>query len=145
MAAVDLVKDRVARYKIDCDLTFGYVDAAYHQRQMAELDEMQREWEARGYDGFTRLDDRAALGAHVDTDAYVGGLFDSKSGHMQPLKYLHGLAAAAQEQGAVIHENTPIKRLRPTHPMVLNIFIRKMGSRCVQRYCCCVVTRTWLI
>ena len=111
MAAVDLVKDRVAKYKIDCDLTFGYVNAAYHQRQMAELDEMQREWEARGYDGFTRLDDQPALGNHVDTDAYVGGLFDSKSGHMQPLKYLHGLAVAAQRKGSAIYENTPIKKL----------------------------------
>jgi len=111
MAAVKLVKDRVAKYKIDCDLTFGYVEAAYHRRQMESLDEMQREWEARGFDGFTRLDDRKALSAHVDTDAYVGGLFDSESGHMQPLKYLHGLAAVAREQGAVIFENTPIVKI----------------------------------
>ena len=111
MAAIDLVKDRVKKYKIDCDLTFGYVDAAYHRRQMAGLDEMQREWEARGYEGFTRLNDRTALAAHIDTNAYVGGLFDSKSGHMQPLKYLHGLAAAAKSQGAVIFENTPITKV----------------------------------
>ena len=111
MAAVDLVKDRVEKYKIDCDLTLSYVNAAYHRRQMAGLDEMQREWEARGYEGFTRLNDRTALAAHIDTNAYVGGLFDRKSGHMQPLKYLHGLAAAAKSQGAVIFENTPITKV----------------------------------
>ncbi len=115
MAAVNLVKDRVDRYKIDCELTFGYVEAAYHKRQMESLDEMQREWEARGYDAFIRLEDRTALNAHVDTNAYVGGLFDSKSGHMQPLKYLHGLAAAAAKQGGLIYENTPIVKIKTNH------------------------------
>ena len=111
MAAVDLVKERVAKYDIDCDLTFGYLNAAYHQRHMNELDAMRREWEAFGYDGFERLDDRAALDAHIDTNAYVGGMFDRHSGHMQPLKYLHGLAHAAINEGALIFEQAPVTRI----------------------------------
>lgn len=113
LSAVDLVRDRVAKYKIDCDLTFGYVEAALHRRQMDGLDEMRREWEGYGYDGFNRLDDNAAVRTHVDTGAYVGGIYDSKSGQMQPLKYLHGLASAAKMQGAHIFEKTPVNRIDP--------------------------------
>ena len=54
MAAVDLVKDRVAKYKIDCDLTFGYVDAAIINARWQSLTRCSVS-EARGYDGFTTL------------------------------------------------------------------------------------------
>ena len=76
MAAVDLVTERVRKYDIDCDLTFGYLHAALHKRHMDELDEMQAEWEARGYQHFTRLDGQAALEDHIGSNAYVGALHD---------------------------------------------------------------------
>jgi len=109
--AVELVKRRVKTHAIDCDLTFGYLHAALHTGQMRGLDEECRSWQARGYEGLTRIDDRAALEAHIHTDAYVGGLHDSGSGHIQPLKYLHGLAAAAKSKGAMIHENAAVSEL----------------------------------
>lgn len=111
MAALDLVKHRVKKYAIACDLTFGYLNAAYHKRQMDELASMQREWEDLGYDGFTALDNAAALSPHIDTTAYVGGLFDRHSGHLQPLKYLHGLATAAKSEGAHIYEQSPVTKI----------------------------------
>lgn len=111
MAAVDLLHNRVKRYNIDCDLTFGYLHAALHQRQMDELDAMQDEWELRGYDQFTRLGDQAALDEHIGSTAYVGALYDMGCGHIQPLKYLHGLATAASRAGAHILENSPVTRL----------------------------------
>ncbi|NCF49509.1 MAG: FAD-dependent oxidoreductase [Bacteroidetes bacterium] len=111
MAAVDLLKDRVTKYNIDCDLTFGYLHAALHKRQMTELDEMQDEWEARGYAHFTRLGDAVALGQHIGSTAYYGGLYDTGCGQIQPLKYLHGLALAAVDAGAQIYENSPVASL----------------------------------
>ena len=109
--AVELVRQRVRTYKIDCDLVFGYLNAALHKGQMRDLDEERALWERRGYRGFTRIDDKAGLAAHIDSDAYVGGLHDSGSGHIHPLKYLHGLAAAATKKGAMIFEESPVVAL----------------------------------
>ena len=111
MAAVDLLRSRVKNHKIDCDLTFGYLHAALHKRQMDELDAMQDEWELRGYDQFTRLGTQQELGEHIGSTAYVGALYDTGCGQIQPLKYLHGLATAASCAGAHIFENSAIKRL----------------------------------
>ena len=111
MGAVDLLKQNVARYKIDCDLRFGYLHAALHKGQMRDLDVMQSEWQARGYKHFTRLDSPASLAKHIGSDAYVGALHDDGCGHIQPLKYLLGLAKAAQPAGVRIFENTQITSL----------------------------------
>jgi len=40
------------------------------------------------------------------TDRYVSALFDSQSGHLHPLNYTLGLAAAAESRGARIFEGT---------------------------------------
>ncbi len=111
MDAVDLVKSRIAKYAISCDLSFGYLHAALHRRQMDELDDMKAEWEARGYRHFTRLGDPSSLAEHIESNAYVGALHDTGCGHLQPLKYLHGLARAAQLQGTQIYEGAAVRKI----------------------------------
>ena len=110
MDAVELVKRRIARYAISCDLSFGYLHAALHRRQMDELDSMQAKWEARGYEYFTRLGDPSSLAEHIGSAAYVGALHDTGCGHLQPLKYLHGLARAAHLQGVQIYEGAAVRK-----------------------------------
>ncbi|MDB2391198.1 FAD-binding oxidoreductase [Alphaproteobacteria bacterium] len=116
MGAVDLLKQNVDKYNIDCDLRFGYLHAALHKGQMRDLDIMQREWETHGYNHFTRLDNLTSLAKHIGSTAYVGALHDTGCGHIQPLKYLLGLAKAAQAAGVRIYENTPISNIvtKPT-------------------------------
>ena len=120
MDAVDLVKHRITKYAISCDLAFGYLHAALHRRQMDELDLMQKEWEARGYSHFSRLGDPSSLADHIGSTAYVGALHDTGCGHIQPLKYLHGLARAAQRQGTQIYEASPVRKIvRGQHKTLL--------------------------
>ena len=114
MRAVDLLRQRVQRHKIDCDLRFGYLHAALHDRQMQELLAMRNEWQAKGYDHLTTLDNRDSLIGHIGTNAYVGALHDANSGHIQPLKYLYGLARAASAAGARIYEHAGITALATT-------------------------------
>ena len=52
------------------------------------------------------------MSAHIGSTAYVGALHDTGCGHIQPLKYLHGLAAAASAAGAVICEDSPVRSIR---------------------------------
>jgi len=112
MQAVELVTSRISQYGIDCGLRFGYLHAALHDRQMRDLDSEQAEWEARGYTHFSRLEGRTDMAAHIDSTAYVGALYDTGCGHIQPLRYLHGLARAAASAGAVICENSPVMAIR---------------------------------
>ena len=63
MEAVDLVTSRIEAYGIDCEVRFGYLHAALHGRQMRDLDAEQAEWEARGYNHFTRLEGQDAMSA----------------------------------------------------------------------------------
>ena len=112
--AVDLLRQRVQRHKIDCDLRFGYLHAALHDRQMQELLVMRDEWQAKGYDHLTALDNRDSLAGHIGTNAYVGALHDANSGHIQPLKYLYGLARAASAAGARIYEHAGVTALEAT-------------------------------
>ena len=111
MSAVELLRQRVQRHKIDCDLRFGYLHAALHDRQLQELLSMRDEWQAKGYDHLTTLDNRDSLIGHIGTNAYVGALHDANSGHIQPLKYLYGLARTASAAGVRIYENTCVTAL----------------------------------
>ncbi|XDZ65248.1 NAD(P)/FAD-dependent oxidoreductase [Alphaproteobacteria bacterium LSUCC0684] len=113
MLGREIVIDRCRRHNIDADLKFGYLHAALHRRQLDELNAMQKEWEDEGYEGLTFLADKEALAPHIASDAYIGGLHDAHSGHLQPLKYLHGLARAAVEAGVIIHEGCRITRITP--------------------------------
>jgi gamma-glutamylputrescine oxidase len=106
--ALDLMKELVARHRIDCDLHWGHLHTALKPRQESELrayqDELANEY---GYTG-TRWLDRAELGTVLNTDRYIGGLRDDRSGHVHPLNYTLGLAAAAAAAGVQICEDTMV-------------------------------------
>ncbi len=105
--ARDRVWSRVARYKIDCDLTSGHLEAAY---KPAHLDDMAAEAELLdtrfGYK--TTILDRTGLSEHIHADGYHGGLYDPQGGHFHPLNYVRGLAVAAEEAGVQIFENSRV-------------------------------------
>jgi gamma-glutamylputrescine oxidase len=106
--ANDLIKALVAQHGIDCDLHWGHLHTAIKPRQETELrgwqDELVNDY---GYTG-TRWLDRAELGQVLDTDRYIGGLRDDRSGHLHPLNYTLGLAAAAERAGARIFEHSMV-------------------------------------
>ncbi|HMO07428.1 MAG TPA: FAD-binding oxidoreductase [Paracoccaceae bacterium] len=64
---------------------------------------------ARDY-GYTRIEtlDRDGIRALIGSDAFEGGGIDWGAGHIHPLNYALGLAAAAQGAGAVIHERSEV-------------------------------------
>ncbi len=103
--AVDLVRDLARRHDIACDLVPGMVSAALKQRHVDDLHAMAEQWQGYGYDRLEWLDASAVRG-HVACEAYVGGLWDRGGGHLHPLAYTLGLAAAAERAGAVIYEDT---------------------------------------
>jgi gamma-glutamylputrescine oxidase len=106
--ALDLVKALVKRHRIDCDLHWGHLHTAIKPRQEADLRAYQEELTGEyGYAG-TRWLDRAELGEVLNTDRYIGGLRDDRSGHLHPLNYTLGLAAAAEAAGVRIYEQAMV-------------------------------------
>jgi gamma-glutamylputrescine oxidase len=106
--ALDLLKDRVTRHQIDCDLHWGQMHAAVKPRQLDELKEWQRELvDDYGYRS-VRFLERPEVEGLLATHRYCGALFDSRSGHLHPLNYTLGLAAAARTAGVVIHEGSRV-------------------------------------
>jgi gamma-glutamylputrescine oxidase len=109
--AQELIRSLVARHRIDCDLHWGHLHTAIKPRQVEDLKSHQEELERDyGYLG-TRWLDRAELGEVLVTDRYLGGLRDDRSGHLHPLNYTLGIAAAAEAAGVQIYEQATVAGL----------------------------------
>jgi gamma-glutamylputrescine oxidase len=129
MAAVDMLADRVRKHNIECDLQFGYLHAALHDRQMRDLVALHDDWQARGYQHLNLVEPGAGLAAHIGSSAYVGGLHDARSGHLQPLKYLYGLTTAAGQNGARIFEGTAALAIADDQPTGAKVIRLSTGHR----------------
>ena len=111
-----LVRARVARHGIDCDLKPGIAIAAHRPRHARVLAREAEHLSARyGYDALDVLD-RTALRAEVDSEDFHGGLMDRGAGHLHPLDYARGLARVAADAGADIREGTPVTGLATGSP-----------------------------
>lgn len=108
-----ILTERIGRHAIDCDLKWGYLYAAFKPRQLEECRaDCTLMRERYGYQQVSVLE-KADLAQHIDSDAYVGGLFDAGAGHLHPLNYALGLARAAEAAGATIHEASRVKLVTP--------------------------------
>ena len=82
-----LIRDRVERHAIDCDLHWGQLHVAIKERQRADLLAERQELEDRyGYRQL-RFMERAEVESLLATKRYCAGLYDAGSGHLHPLNY----------------------------------------------------------
>ncbi|GGC90011.1 NAD(P)/FAD-dependent oxidoreductase [Halopseudomonas salina] len=105
-----IIRERVARYNIDCDLKDGGVFAAVTAKQMQHLEAQKALWERYGHTQLELMDTRR-IREVVDTDAYLGGMLDMSGGHIHPLNLVLGEAAAVESLGGVIHEQSRVIRV----------------------------------
>ncbi|MFG1393485.1 NAD(P)/FAD-dependent oxidoreductase [Xanthobacter agilis] len=103
-----LVRDLVKRHAIACDLKDGLILADHKPHYVAESHAYAAHLrDTYGYEAMEPLD-REQVRALVGSPAYYGGVFDHGGGHLHPLNFALGLAAAAQRTGARIHEMTRV-------------------------------------
>ena len=103
--ALDLTQSLIREQRIDCDYQPNHVQSRSKPRHLGEL--------TNGRGNFTGLrlhvapaaQSRRTAGARASA-RYLGGLIDSRSGHLHPLKYTQGVARAAEAAGAEIFENS---------------------------------------
>lgn len=110
LEGIDRIHQRCARYGIDAEWRGGHATVPIKPRQERELREGQRQLAER-YGYATEWWNGEQLRAVLDSDRYLGALFDPRSGHLHPLKYVLGLARAAREQGVQIVEASAVTRV----------------------------------
>jgi gamma-glutamylputrescine oxidase len=101
-----LMRDLIARYAIDCDWVDGAMQVAIKPRHdaelRAELDVLHHKYDYRT----VRYLSRDEVHATLATERYISALYDTNCGHLHPLNYTLGLAAAAEKLGTRIFEDT---------------------------------------
>lgn len=111
LEAVEIVRQRVERFNIACDLTWGYCDLANKPRDLDGFAEEAQELRDLGYRHETRLLQANEVHTVVGSDRYVGGFIDMGSGHLHPLNLALGEAAAAAQLGAKLFEHSAVTRI----------------------------------
>jgi gamma-glutamylputrescine oxidase len=130
---LDLIRTLIDRYRIACDWVSGHMTVALKAGQAAELTEAMRELEMLGYRG-ARLMGREELRETLATKRYVAALYDANAGHMHPLNYTLGLAAAAEQEGVQIFEGT--RALSFSGDAALEVRTPRGAVRCRQLALC---------
>lgn len=109
--AVEIVRQRVERFDIACDLTWGYCDLANKPRDLEGFAEEADELRSLGYRHETRLLQANEVRSVVGSDRYVGGFVDMGSGHLHPLNLALGEAGAAAQLGVKLFEHSAVTRI----------------------------------
>lgn len=104
---LQLLRERVRRYAIDCEFQRGYLSLAVKPRKSDEL----RRW--MDHVGSTyayplRWIGPEEIGRWIASSRFHSAVLDETSGHLHPLKYCLGLADAARRAGVRMHENSPV-------------------------------------
>jgi gamma-glutamylputrescine oxidase len=105
IAGLTLIKEHIAKYSIDCDWVNGQMQVALKMRHERELHAELAKLRGFGYPT-VRYMPREEVRSLLATNRYTGALYDSASGHLHPLNYTLGLAAAAAGRSAGIFETT---------------------------------------
>ncbi len=101
-----LMRELIVRHGIDCDWVDGHLQLAIKPRHDAELQaELEILHSKYRYESI-RYVSRDEVRSLVASERYVSALYDTNCGHMHPLNYTLGLAAAAEKQGTRIFEGT---------------------------------------
>jgi sarcosine oxidase len=109
-AAADVVFDRIAKHRIDCDARrSGWIQAAHAAPALARVQQRARDWMNVG--AAVELLDASDVARLTGTRAYLGGWMDKRAGTLQPLSFTRGLARAAREAGVAVHENSAVELL----------------------------------
>ncbi len=108
----DIIRERVAKHAISCDLKWGYIDVALKPRHMTAFRAEYEALKAHGFPYEHRLVGRDEVRALLGTDRYIGGLINKGNGHLHPLNLCLGEAEAASGMGVRFFENSEVVDIR---------------------------------
>jgi gamma-glutamylputrescine oxidase len=106
--AVDLIRQRIARYAIECDAVKAGVIWANWFRDPRILRARQRLLQD-AYGVKWEWLPETQLRSVIHSRRYHDGLFEHNALHLHPLDYLHGMVRAAMAQGVRFHEQSRVR------------------------------------
>ena len=107
-AGHEIIRQRIEKYGINCDLKAGYLDVAIKERHVRDL---RKEFEYLARNEFPhefQILSRQETQDTIGTEAYIGALKIMGNGHLHPLNLCIGEARAAIGLGATIYEQSPV-------------------------------------
>ncbi|MEQ8801780.1 NAD(P)/FAD-dependent oxidoreductase [Haliea sp.] len=108
LEAVDTVCELIDSHGIDCELKHGNLHVASKAGDARELqEEVEHLHRVYGYDQI-RYVDRAELAGMTSGQNFHGASLDLGARHLHPLNYALGLARAARDLGAQLHEGSRV-------------------------------------
>jgi glycine/D-amino acid oxidase-like deaminating enzyme len=111
-AGHDIIRERVRKYNIQCDLKWGYLDVAIKKRHMRDIGDDYERLTAANFPHEVRILSGDETSDLIGTDVYIGALLNRGNGHLHPLNLCIGEAGAAASLGAVIYEQSPVIDIR---------------------------------
>lgn len=105
---VDIIKEWVEKYDIDCGLRFGYFDAAMKKSEMIGLEKAADALAAKNYPYESKIVTSDKVHDYIGSDQYIGGLTNEGWGHAHVLNLLVAEARAAEKYGAKIYEGAEV-------------------------------------
>ncbi len=110
VSAPDYVFKLIREHSIDCDaVQKGWVQAALNPNYLKLQQKLVLDYAQFGLT--LDLLDTQALNIKTGTSAYVGGLYCSVAGSIQPLSYTRELARVAISKGAGVYTNSSVQQL----------------------------------
>jgi len=103
-----IIRERVEKYAIDCDLKDGYVEVARKPSQVEDTVDAAEERAARNFPYRYEVWDRDKTREMLGTDAFFGAFACYRDGHIHPLNLCTGEARAAADMGVRIFEQSPV-------------------------------------
>jgi glycine/D-amino acid oxidase-like deaminating enzyme len=107
----EIIRERVERYDIECDLKAGYVDVAIKPRHLADLEKEEQRLARRSFPFTHKMLSATETCDTLGTDAYIGALQNMGNGHLHPLNLCAGEAQAAASLGVQFYEQSAAMRL----------------------------------
>ena len=111
---VDIVRERIARYQIDCDLKWGWCEVALKKRHLKAYEKWSVDEPA------IQLLDREEMRQFVNSELYLGGYYREDWGHLHPLNLCLGEAKAAEGLGAKIFEQSKVTAIKYSNNPVIS-------------------------
>ncbi|UYG05289.1 FAD-binding oxidoreductase [Halomonas sp. LR3S48] len=106
-----IIRERVEKYAIPCDLKHGHLQAAWQPSHMQALRADFEACQTRGMGEHVELLDARQVREVVRTELYHGGLLNRCNLHLHPLNLCLGEVRVAESLGAEIFEHSPVVRI----------------------------------
>jgi gamma-glutamylputrescine oxidase len=111
LESVQISLDLINQYNIDCKVQRGVISAGCFKSDIEDFEFEKNHLEKRYNYSELELINKNSIKDEINSDMYFSGLINRGSYHINPLKFLIGLANQLKSLNVKIFENTPVTKI----------------------------------